>query len=275
MPCTLSFFIAEDELSDKIVSMLNDLIRKVKDSAKIRYSESVGISMTSVRISLKSALGREDTLELRIHSMLGTYVDSFKLRYGLPGIPAVKLGEVVRWGSDAVETTSKIYSLLVGGGASTAEQLFYSIVNYMQGPREVREIPKERVVLRATIALKKSGIQDIAESLIRDNPDITGCVILDEKGAIVACSIPPEMDEEKVSTVFATLRSAAEKTAQYMALEKMNQFVILAEGGGAFLQRHGDLFLLVFMKPDAKLGAVLMELGYAIERLEQITKAGY
>jgi len=229
--------------------------------------------MTSVRIGLKSALGREDTLELRIHSMLGKYVDSLKLRYGLPGIPAVKLGEAVRWGSEAVEITSKIYSLLVGGGASTAEQLFYSIANYMQGPREIREMPEEQAALGADITLQKNKIQEIVESLRRDNPDIAGCVILNEKGVIIAHSIPPEIDEERVSMVFATLRSAAEKTAQHMALEKMRQFVIFAERGGALLQRHGDLFLLVFMKCDAKLGAVLMELGYAIERLEQITKA--
>jgi predicted regulator of Ras-like GTPase activity (Roadblock/LC7/MglB family) len=273
MPYTLSFFIAEDELSDKIASILNDLIGRIKDSAKIRYSESIGMSMTSVRISLKSALGREDTLELRIHSMLGKYVDSFKLRYGLPGVPAIKLGEAVRWGSEAVEITSKIYSLLVGGGASTAEQIFYSIANYIQGPREIREMSEEQVALGASTALQKSEMQEIAESLRRGNPDIIGCVILDEKGAIIAHSIPPEIDEEKVSTIFAALRSAAERTAQHIALEKMKQFVIFAERGGAFLQRHGDLFLLLFMKPDAKLGAVLMELGYVIERLEEITRA--
>jgi len=275
MPYMLSFFIAEDELSDKIASILNDLIGKVKGSAKIRYSESLGMSMTSVRIGLKSALGREDTLELRIHSILGKYVDSLKLRYGLPGIPAVKLGEAVRWGPEAVEITSKIYSLLAGGGASTAEQLFYSIANYMQGPREIREMPEEQAALGADITLQMNKIQEIVESLRRDNPDIAGCVILNEKGVIIAHSIPPEIDEERVSMVFATLRSAAEKTAQHMALEKMKQFVIFAERGGAFLQRHGDLFLLVFMKPDAKLGAVLMELGYAIERLEQVTKAKF
>jgi hypothetical protein len=34
-------------------------------------------------------------------------------------------------GSEAIEITSKIYSLLVvGGGASTPEQIFYSIANY-------------------------------------------------------------------------------------------------------------------------------------------------
>gem|GEM_PF-996786 len=274
MPHTLSFFIADDELSDKIASILNDLIGKIKDTAKIGYSMYTGTSVTSVKIKLKSALKREDVLELKIHSMLGTYVESSKLRHGLPGIPAVKLGEAVRWGSDAVEVASRLYSLLVEEGVSTAEQLLYSIIDYMQGPPEVREMPGEHVALEASAAIHRSKIQEITESIRRDNPDITGCVILDGKGVIVACSIPPDMDREKVSTVFAILRSAAEKTAQHMALEKMNQFVILAEGGGALLQRHDDLFLLVFMKPDTKLGAVFMELGYAIERLEQITKAG-
>jgi hypothetical protein len=47
--------------------------------------------------------------------MLGKYVGSFKLRYELPGVPVIKLGEAVRWGSEVVEITSKIYSLLVGG----------------------------------------------------------------------------------------------------------------------------------------------------------------
>ena len=143
----------------------------------------------------------------------------------------------------------------------------------IQGPREIREMPEEHVTLGASTALQKSEMQEIAESLRRGNPDIIGCVILDEKGAIIAHSIPPEIDEEKVSTIFAALRSAAERTAQHIALEKMKQFVIFAERGGAFLQRHGDLFLLLFMKPDAKLGAVLMELGYVIERLEEITRA--
>jgi len=273
MPYTLSFFIAEDELSDKMASILNELIKKIKDTAKIGYSMYTGVSVTSVKISLKSALKKEDTLELKIYSILGAYVESSKLRYRLPGIPAVKLGEATRWGSDAVEVASRLYSLLAEQGASTAEQLLYSIIDYMQGPREVREMPKEQAALEASATIQRSTIQEIAESIRRDNPDITGCVILDEKGAIVACSIPPDMDREEVSTVFTTLRSAAEKTAQHMALEKMNQFVILAEGGGVLLQRHDDLFLLVFMKPDTKLGAVFMELGYAIERLKLITKA--
>lgn len=66
MPRTIFFFVAEDELSNKVSAILNDLIGKIKGSAKIRYSESVGVSMTNVRIGLKSALGKEDALELRI-----------------------------------------------------------------------------------------------------------------------------------------------------------------------------------------------------------------
>ena len=272
MPCTLLFFIAEDELSNKMASILNDVIGKVKDSAKIRYSEYTGMLVTSVRIGLKSALRRDNIPELKIHSILETYVDSFKLRYGLPGIPGVKLGETVRCGSDALAITSELYSLLANRDMMTAEQIFYNIASYMQGLGEVKEMPEGQIALETSAATWKSKIQEIVEPLRRDNPNIIGCAVLDEKGTIVACSIPPEMDEEKVSTVFAALRSAAEKTAQHMALEKMNQFVIFAESGGALLQRHGDLFLFVFMKPDAKLGAVLMELGYAIEKLEQIIK---
>ncbi|MEM4765866.1 MAG: hypothetical protein QXE85_02175, partial [Nitrososphaerota archaeon] len=106
------FFIAEDELSNKVSAILNNLVGKIKGSAKIRYSESVDVSMTNVRIGLKSALGKEDALELRIHAMLEAYAESLKIRYGLPGIPAVKLGEAVRWGEDAVSAASILHSLL-------------------------------------------------------------------------------------------------------------------------------------------------------------------
>lgn len=271
MSYTLSFFIAEDDLSNKMASILNDLIGRIKGSAKIRYSDSIGMSMTNVRIGLKSALGREDILELKIYSILGAYVDSFKLRYGLPGFPAVKLGETVRWGAEAITAASKLYSLLAEGGTLTAEQIFYNIASYMQGSGGVGEALEGRIVTEAGAAMDISRIQEVVESLMKNNPDITGCAILDEKGSIIACSIPSEMGEENVSVAFATLRSAAEKTAQQMELERINQFVIFAEMGGALFQRHDNLFLLVFMRTDAKLGAVIMELGYAAERLKQIT----
>ncbi|MEM0223068.1 MAG: hypothetical protein QXJ99_01555 [Thermofilum sp.] len=270
MPRTIFFFVAEDELSNKVSAILNDLIGKIKGSAKIRYSESVGVSMTNVRIGLKSALGKEDALELRIHAMLEAYAESLKIRYGLPGIPAVKLGEAVRWGEDAVSAASILHSLLVEGGTLTAEQVFYEIANYIQGSAGAVSMPeKEAPMVGATASRDK--IQGIVDFLLKGNPDIMGCAILNDKGMIIACSMPSEIGEERISAVFTALQDIIENGVQQMALERINQLMIFAEKGGALLHRHNNLFLLVLIKPEAKLGAILMDLKNAIDELDQIT----
>lgn len=273
MPRTVSFFIVEDELSNKIASILNDLINRIKDSARIRYTETIGMSMTNVRIGLKSALGKEDALELRIHAILRAYAESFRLRYGLPGVPAVKLGETVRWGADALTVTLNLYSLLVEESALTAEQIFYNMASYIQGPAGAESALEKEEVPEVNATTSKSWAQEIIDFLSKGNPDIMGCAVLDERGTIIACSIPFEIGEERISTVFTALQGITERVAQQMALEKIKQFMIFAEKGGALLYRHNNLFLLVLMKPNAKLGAIIMDLKYAADKLEQITAA--
>lgn len=120
------------------------------------------------------------------------------------------------------------------------------------------------------VSSRVERIQNVLNSLSSGNPDILGAALISEDGLIIASRLPAGMDDERVSAVVAALQSIAERAAQQIELGKISKMMVFAEKGGALLYVGKKASLVVFTRPTAKLGLVLMEATEAAENLSDV-----
>ncbi len=113
-------------------------------------------------------------------------------------------------------------------------------------------------------------IQTVLGDLSTGNPDIVGAAVISEEGLIIASDLPAGIDEQRVSAVTAALESIAERAAQQIALGKVSRLMIFAENGGALLCSGKKASLVILIKPNAKLGLILMDAKEAVDKLKDI-----
>ncbi|MEN2975347.1 MAG: hypothetical protein ABDH32_07220 [Candidatus Caldarchaeales archaeon] len=143
MPYKITFYTSEDETSNKVLRILNGLIRDLKDRSKFSSKDIwPAHAVTTVRISLPSTLGKSEELEFEIWTTLKNYEEDMKTRFGINGIPAVKIGEKILTGPYVLEIASDIHALLTSSTYINAEQIFYHLATTAQSLVE-KELKKE------------------------------------------------------------------------------------------------------------------------------------
>lgn len=120
------------------------------------------------------------------------------------------------------------------------------------------------------MATRLERIQSVLSELSTGNPDIMGAAIISEEGLTIASDLPAGIDEQRVSAVAAALESIAERAAQQIALGKVSRLMIFAENGGALLCSGGKASLIILIRPNAKLGLVLMDAREAVDKLKDV-----
>lgn len=113
-------------------------------------------------------------------------------------------------------------------------------------------------------------IQNVLNSLSSGNPEILGAALISEDGLVIASRLPAGMDDERVSAVVAALQSIAERAAQQIELGKISRLMVFADRGGALLYVGKKSSLVIFTRPTAKLGLILMEATEAAENLSDV-----
>ena len=97
-----------------------------------------------------------------------------------------------------------------------------------------------------------------------------GAAVVSEEGLIIASSLPTGIDEQRISAVVAALQSIAERAAQQITLGSVSRLILFAERGGAILCSGKRAALVILMRPNAKLGLILMDVKDATEKLKEI-----
>ena len=172
MPKKIIFYTSDDELSSKVLRILNGLIGEVKNMAKLSSRDQwPAFSITSVKITLPSTLGKSEELECEIWTAPKRYEESLKTKYGLVGLPAVRIGDSVFVGEHAISIASDLHTLLTASKFTSAEQILYHLAAtakslgeaQMEEARkkiELKEAPISNV-FRQTISEKLSNLEKL------------------------------------------------------------------------------------------------------------------
>lgn len=172
MPRKITFYISEDDLSIKLLKILNGMVGEVKDRVKLSTRDFwPAFAVTNAKISLPSALGRSEELECEIWTSPKDYEEAMKTKFGLTGIPATKIGENIFIGEHAVTIASDLHTLLTANKYISAEQILYHLAAtakslaeaQIQEVREEVELKEASLtnVFRQTISEKLSNLEKL------------------------------------------------------------------------------------------------------------------
>ncbi len=117
-----------------------------------------------------------------------------------------------------------------------------------------------------------SEIRRIVDQVSASNPDIIGCALVSEDGLPVYSVIPPNIEEDTVSAMSATLYALGERVISDLISGDLKQVYIKGEKGYVVVSSVGELgALTVLAKSSAKLGFVLMILRQVVTELGKLT----
>ena len=102
-------------------------------------------------------------------------------------------------------------------------------------------------------------------------PDIEASAIVSVDGLSIASSMPPGMEEDRVSAMSAAMLSLGERIAQEMGRGALTQVYVKGEHGYVILSEIGEeAVLTVLAREDAKLGLVLFDMRRATDDLRDL-----
>jgi len=164
MPRKITFYASEDDLSSKLIKILNGLIREIKDTAKTSSRDMwPAFAITTVKITLPSTLGVREELECEIWTSPKNYEEVLKTKFGLSGIPAVKIGDNIFVGENAVGIASDLHTLLTANKYTNAEQILYHLATTAKSLAEtqIKEAEKE-------IELREASVTSVFRQTIKE-----------------------------------------------------------------------------------------------------------
>ncbi len=102
-------------------------------------------------------------------------------------------------------------------------------------------------------------------------PDIEASAVVSLDGLIMASSLPPGVEEDRVSAMSAAMLSLGERIAGELGRGELEQVHIRGETGYVLLRAVGDeAVLTVLAREQAKLGLLLLDMKRAAEELANI-----
>lgn len=119
------------------------------------------------------------------------------------------------------------------------------------------------------MAAKSQQIQSILDSLVSDSTDITGAVVVDNDGLLLASVLNGSFDGNRVAAVSAGLISLAARSAQQLNQGDVTQTLIQAKGGNIIAMRAGSKASFVALTgTGVNLGMAFLECRDAAESVE-------
>ena len=97
-------------------------------------------------------------------------------------------------------------------------------------------------------------------------PDIEASAIVSVDGLIMASSLPPNVEEDRVSAMSAAMLSLGERIASELGRGILSQVYIKGKMGYVLLMSVGeDAVLTVLAREGAKLGLIFLDMGRVVE----------
>jgi predicted regulator of Ras-like GTPase activity (Roadblock/LC7/MglB family) len=122
--------------------------------------------------------------------------------------------------------------------------------------------------------MSKSRTEQLMECL-RDlkssSGDIEASAIVSVDGLSMASSLPPGIEEDRVSAMSAAMLSLGERIASELTRGALEQVNVKGESGYVILTSVGEeAVLTVLARKDARLGLILLDVSRAVEALAKI-----
>ncbi|MCA9985428.1 MAG: DUF4388 domain-containing protein [Anaerolineales bacterium] len=118
------------------------------------------------------------------------------------------------------------------------------------------------------MASKSEQLNAILQETVRNSSDLTGVVVVDNDGLMLASVLNGNVDGDRVAAVSAGLLSLAGRSAQQLGQGAISQTLIKAEGGNIIALRVGDKASFVALaNRDANLGMAFLECRDAADNL--------
>ena len=100
------------------------------------------------------------------------------------------------------------------------------------------------------------------------SPEIEASAIVSIDGLTIASSLPPEVEEDRVSAMSAAMLSLGERIASELGRGSLNQVYIKGEYGFVILMSIGEETVLTALaRENAKLGLIFLDMRRAISDL--------
>lgn len=102
-------------------------------------------------------------------------------------------------------------------------------------------------------------------------PDIEASAVVSVDGLTIASSLPPGIEEDRVSAMSAAMLSLGERIASELGRKVLEQVYIHGDQGHVFVLAVGEeAVLTVLCREQAKLGMVLLDMRRAAEDLAKL-----
>jgi len=120
----------------------------------------------------------------------------------------------------------------------------------------------------------KSRTEQLMERL-RDlqasSGNVEAAAVVSVDGLSMASSLPPGIEEDRVSAMSAAMLSLGERIATELSRGELEQVNVRGDNGYVILTSVGEeAVLTVIARKDAKLGLILLDVARAVETLEKI-----
>ena len=121
------------------------------------------------------------------------------------------------------------------------------------------------------MATKREQLQTILNDLVNSSGDISGAVIVDNDGLLLAGALNSGTDGNRVAAITAGLISLAGRTAQQLGQGGVKQTLIQAENGNIVAIRASEKGAFVALTPaNASLGMIFMECRDAADAIANV-----
>jgi predicted regulator of Ras-like GTPase activity (Roadblock/LC7/MglB family) len=107
--------------------------------------------------------------------------------------------------------------------------------------------------------------------LQRSSPDVEAAALISLDGIVVASILLPEMSEERISAMSASILSLGEQISKETRRGTLEQVHIKGENGNLVLMAVGDQAVLTALVTiQAKMGILLLDMRHAADDLARI-----
>lgn len=112
---------------------------------------------------------------------------------------------------------------------------------------------------------------DKLRDLQASSGDVEAAAIVSVDGLSMASSLPPGVEEDRVSAMSAAMLSLGERIASELTRGELEQVNVKGDKGYVILTSVGEeAVLTVLARKDAKLGLILLDVNRAVDALKKI-----
>ncbi|MGO9818174.1 MAG: protoglobin domain-containing protein [Acidocella sp.] len=114
-------------------------------------------------------------------------------------------------------------------------------------------------------------MNDVLERLVTKTPNIAGAAVIHEDGQVIACRLPPNFNESRISATVAAILPCGMDLAAALKCGRLDQLMFIGEIGQVLLRGTGpQVVLCTLAGPAVHLETLLMATGHAAASITRL-----